>query len=338
MADSESVMQQAQQVWSMLDDMADNDPRAYKKFIDKQMAERKEFLSPAEPHMCVKTWMVKPQKTTFYINFCTWKRIPEQASPEEAVKVAGSAIGQINEDKGKAAVTAVAFNEKVLAEYGRDATNKSDQDTLIQIAMDFIERQHSHIKINREYKILDRTHKGSMKMIQESLLQAFRSKDKDYEENIANMVKNFAPLATESPETLLGHLHTDDEVTSMYAKNGTLVDDIKGIKLDTKPVRKGLIEEVSSTNIMPSLPKPAYDLTHQIIDGNECLVLKIQLPGVPSVNECELDISKDDVSLLVEGRYELKLLLPSTIDDEDSTAKFIKKSSTLTLHMPVKQS
>lgn len=192
----------------------------------------------------------------------------------------------------KAAVTAVAFNEKVLAEYGRDAANKSDQDTLIHIAMDFIERQHSHIKINREYKILDRTHKGSVKMIQESLLQAFRSKDKESDDNIANMVKNFAPLATESPETLIGRLHTDEGETSMYANNGTLANDIKGIKLDTRPVRKGLIEEVSSTNVKSSLPEPAYDLTREIIDRNECLVLKIQLPGVPSVNECELDISK----------------------------------------------
>jgi hypothetical protein len=55
---SESMMQQAQQVWSMLDDMADNDPGAYKAFIDKQMAERNNFMAPPEPHMCVKTEMV----------------------------------------------------------------------------------------------------------------------------------------------------------------------------------------------------------------------------------------------------------------------------------------
>lgn len=56
--DKDSMMNQAQHVWSMLDDMAENDPKAYRKFIDKQMQERKEFLSPAEPHMCVQTWMV----------------------------------------------------------------------------------------------------------------------------------------------------------------------------------------------------------------------------------------------------------------------------------------
>lgn len=55
---SDSMMKQAQQVWSMLDDMAENDPQAYKAFIDKQAAERKEFMAPPEPHMCVQTQMV----------------------------------------------------------------------------------------------------------------------------------------------------------------------------------------------------------------------------------------------------------------------------------------
>ena len=53
----DSMMQQAQHVWSMLDDMANNDPAAYKKFIDKQMAEKKEFMAPPEPHMCIQTQM-----------------------------------------------------------------------------------------------------------------------------------------------------------------------------------------------------------------------------------------------------------------------------------------
>lgn len=42
----------------------------------------------------------KPQNVPFFINFCTWKRIPQPANPEEPVKVAGSAIGQINDDRG----------------------------------------------------------------------------------------------------------------------------------------------------------------------------------------------------------------------------------------------
>ena len=54
---TESMMQQAQHIWSMLDDMADNDPKAYRRFIEKQKAEQKEHMSPPEPHMCVRTQM-----------------------------------------------------------------------------------------------------------------------------------------------------------------------------------------------------------------------------------------------------------------------------------------
>ncbi|WAR04668.1 PIHD2-like protein [Mya arenaria] len=329
---SEAMMQKASHIWSMLDDMADSDPSGYKKFIDKQMMERKEFMSPPEPHMCVQTWMTKPDNVAFYINFCTWKRIPEPANSEEPVKVAGSAVSQISDDRGKAAVTAVAFNQKVLDEFGRDPVRKSDQDILIQIAMDFIEKQHSHIKLNRKYKVLDRTHKGSVKMIQESLSQAFRTKDKDIDENLANMVKSFAPLATESPETLIGQLHKEESSENNLTTEHSFNENLSGIKLNTQPVKKGLIEEVTSNGSDASLPEPVYKL--ETSSAGDSLTLRLELPGVKSVTECELDISKDDVSLLVEDKYELKLSLPRTVDDARASAKFIKKTSTLTLQMP----
>ena len=46
---------QAQHIWSMLDDMANKDPSAYRKFIDKQIKEGKEHMKPPEPHMVVQT-------------------------------------------------------------------------------------------------------------------------------------------------------------------------------------------------------------------------------------------------------------------------------------------
>ena len=55
MASSDSMMKQAAHIWSMLDDMAANDPAGYRKFLDKQMSEAKESMKPIEPHMCVST-------------------------------------------------------------------------------------------------------------------------------------------------------------------------------------------------------------------------------------------------------------------------------------------
>ena len=49
------TMTQAQHIWSMLDDMAIQNPDAYKKFIEKNLTEGKQALRPPEPHMCVRT-------------------------------------------------------------------------------------------------------------------------------------------------------------------------------------------------------------------------------------------------------------------------------------------
>ena len=60
--DQEKLMNKAQNIWSMLDNMAQEDPQAYRQFIDKQMAEGKEYMkwksTPPETHMCVLTQML----------------------------------------------------------------------------------------------------------------------------------------------------------------------------------------------------------------------------------------------------------------------------------------
>lgn len=193
---------------------------------------------------------------------------------------------------GKAAVTAVAFNEKILDEYGKYAQNKSDQDTLIQIAMDFIEKQHSNIRLNRQYKILERTHKGSIKLIQESLFQAFRTKDKDFKDSLESVLKDFAPLATESPEALLGQLNKDTDPSSYAKSTAGVGDQLSGITLNMQNVKKGLIEEVSSEETCSNLLEPVYELVKSQASESPSLTLKINLPDVRSVAECELDISK----------------------------------------------
>ena len=52
---NDDMMKQAQHIWGMLDELADSDPEAYKKFIDKNTKESKEVMTPAKPYMCVCT-------------------------------------------------------------------------------------------------------------------------------------------------------------------------------------------------------------------------------------------------------------------------------------------
>lgn len=67
---TESLSLQAQQIWAMLDDMSENNPAAYRKFIQRQMDEAREHMSLPDPHMCVQvTLLVRAHLIFFFIPF-----------------------------------------------------------------------------------------------------------------------------------------------------------------------------------------------------------------------------------------------------------------------------
>lgn len=53
----------------------------------------------------------------------------------------------------KYALTCVSFNPKVLEQFGRNAKNPVDGDTLVQLALDYIEHEHK-VKVSRSYTVL----------------------------------------------------------------------------------------------------------------------------------------------------------------------------------------
>ena len=63
----EAMRRQAQQIWTMLDDMSQRDPAAYRAFIDKHMKEGKEAMKPPTPHMCISTHILVGDLIPHYI-------------------------------------------------------------------------------------------------------------------------------------------------------------------------------------------------------------------------------------------------------------------------------
>lgn len=55
---SESLLNQADSMWKILDDMAESDPEAYKRFIDKALKEGATYFKPPEPCFCISTILV----------------------------------------------------------------------------------------------------------------------------------------------------------------------------------------------------------------------------------------------------------------------------------------
>ena len=56
---SESLLNQADSMWKMLDDLAESDPEAYKRFMDKTLKEGSTLFKPPEPCFCVSTVLVR---------------------------------------------------------------------------------------------------------------------------------------------------------------------------------------------------------------------------------------------------------------------------------------
>ena len=55
---SESLLNQADSMWKMLDDLAESDPEAYKRFMDKTLKEGSSLFKPPEPCFCISTVLV----------------------------------------------------------------------------------------------------------------------------------------------------------------------------------------------------------------------------------------------------------------------------------------
>ncbi|KAK6172273.1 hypothetical protein SNE40_015970 [Patella caerulea] len=335
--DQKSMINQAQNIWTMLDDMAANDPSSYKKFIEKHIKEGKEEMAPPKPHMCIRTVIKAPQKETLYVNFFSWHRIPVPKTPDDPVPAMGSCIEKEKDDKGVHAISSVAFNPKVLEEFGREAKNLADQDTLVNLALDYIDDLNK-IKCSRSYIILpkDNLYKGSLTKLQKSFTKKTSDNDKKLNEDFDEMLKTFGPLgrSSNSKGSLLEQLATiavedDTPPTSSPEKEPQIIlpDAIK-----TKP---GLIEEIGGDD-KGGIETPNYEIEKSWNDKNHAMCcVKIFLPKVTSVSECELDISEDDLSLTVPEKYTLKLKLVDPIDEDKSKAKFIKKSHCLMVTMPI---
>lgn len=65
---AEDVLRQVDQFWSMLDDLCQNDPAAYRKFMETQMKEGTEYGAPPVLDSCLCTEILVSL-------LCLWQRL-----------------------------------------------------------------------------------------------------------------------------------------------------------------------------------------------------------------------------------------------------------------------
>ncbi|XP_060703061.1 PIH1 domain-containing protein 2 [Hemiscyllium ocellatum] len=315
------MLQQVNQLWDLLDDMSENNPEAYQKFIQHHLEEGMKQFSLPEAHICFQTRILELNEKLLYVNLCTWSRVPAPKSKSDPVPLAGGRLEETVEGREIYSVTDVAYNPEVLKEGNEDPVEK---DQLIRLAMKYIEEQHcTHLSYS--YTLLKDKLKGSKKQMKLRLTGKAdpmqTAKHMSPEESGASLLQQLAMLKSADKES-------EDDNPQIC-----LLSSIK------HPKKPGLIEEISSTEFQSGkVETPKYKLL-LVKDGNEktkIIQLKIELPGVFSVKECDLSVSKDDLVIDVTEKYRLQLDLPETISEETVTAKFNKKTHILSVEMPIK--
>ncbi|XP_053307682.1 PIH1 domain-containing protein 2 isoform X2 [Spea bombifrons] len=313
-SDQNELLSQVNQFWNMLDDMAENSPESYQRFIQKHVKGGKEIMAPPQPHMCLQTKILDPEEKVLFINICSWSRVPAPQSEAHPMPLSGGRLEILSEG----AVTDIAYNPEVLKRADQDPV---ESDQLIRLAMKYIEEQHK-VTLCHSYHLAPFKLKGNVQRMKDCLQGIRKQPDmmkkdvKKGKESLLEQIKNLTAKGAEeehSPSICLTAEKTP------------------------KNTRSSLIEEISSTELKEEdlLMSPKFDLSDLKDESGRTtqLLLKVELPRVRSVAECELSVSEDDLMLTVPGKYKLHLNLHVPVNEDTVTAQYNKANCSLTVKM-----
>ncbi|XP_062450594.1 PIH1 domain-containing protein 2 [Rhea pennata] len=303
---------EAAQLWSLLDDLAESDPEAYGRLLRQERAEARRLCAPPQPRLCVRVRAAGAAARPLFVNVCGWSRIPAPRTPAGPVPVGAGALRDVAEAAEHYSIIDVAYNPEVLQ---KAEENPEEMEHLVLLTLKFIEEQCS-LTLSRSYNIETFKLKGSLERMQQSL--------KGKQMPTAPLSQNTGKELT--LEQLLHSMEVEDHINDPVL-----------LQESVKQSKAHLIEEITSTELPEELSTPVYEML-TVKDTNKKplkIELKIELPKVSSVSECDLSISKDDVIIEVSEKYKLQLDLPELVDEETTTAVFNKGKGVLLITMPV---
>ncbi|XP_051896055.1 PIH1 domain-containing protein 2 [Pristis pectinata] len=311
------LLQQVNQLWGMLDEMSESNPEAYHKFIQHHLGEGMKQLTAPEPHGCFQTRMMEPSERLLYVNLCSWSRVPAPVCDSDPVPLAGGTLEEIIDSTDTYSVTDIAYSPEVLQKASKDPV---ERDQLIRLAMKSIEEQHC-VHLSHSYRLLTQKLKGSNKQMRQRLSgrsEPARGGSGGIDATLLQLLTGLKLAGREQEEE---------------ASPIRLPGDVQ------HPKNPGLIQEISSTEFEcgGKVETPKYEVSVMEDENGKAnsVELKVELPGVSSVAECDLSVSKDDVVIDVPEKYRLRLNLPETISEDMTSAKFNRKSHVLSVRMPI---
>ncbi|KFO82778.1 PIH1 domain-containing protein 2, partial [Cuculus canorus] len=319
----------ASQLWALLDEMAENDPRAYWRLQRQLRGWPEPRLSlrgqarvrgrgcgrgrtislGAHLHLPLSQGAAGP----LFINICSWKRVPAPQAPSAPTPASAGRLEEVAEGEALYSVTDVAFNPDVLQ---RGEENPEHMKHLIRLTLKFVE-ERCNLLLSDSYTVESFKLKGSLEAMRQRLAGGWVPAP-----FLSQLTKKELRL-----DQLLHRAEAEDDGNApvLLREEGTAQS------------KAHLIEEIASSEMLEKLSTPAYELT-TVRDANEKplrIELRVELPEVGSVSECDLSISKDDLIIEVPEKYKLQLDLPELVDEEAATAVFNKGKQILVVTVPV---
>ncbi|NXV25016.1 PIHD2 protein, partial [Cepphus grylle] len=326
---ADAALTRAAQLWSLLDEMAENEPQAYLQLLRQQRAEAERLCAPPEPHLCLRARPAvgAPGSAScpgagggmgvvgrpLFINVCSWKRVPAPKTPTDLTPVSAGLLQEVSGEGDLYSIIDIAYNPDVLQ---RGEENPEKMEHLIYLTLKFVEKR-CNLTLSYLYTIESFKLKGSLETMQQRL--------KGRQMPTAHLSQNTTKELT--LDQLLHSMEAED------CSNAPVL--LKEENVTQSKVQ--LIEEIASTEIPENLSTPVYEMI-TVKDANEKplkIELKMKLPKVSSVSECDLRTSKDDIIIEVPEKYKLQLDLPELVDEETTTAVFNKGKRVLFITLPV---
>lgn len=212
-----------------------------------------------------------------FVNICSWEQMPAPKSENDPIPVMGGEVQEKTEGQSTYSVVDIIVNPVVTKGV---ANSKDRKNLLVHVALDYLESSKS-MQVSRKYKHSKKAFKGDPKTLRQYLRHG-----KKQGISPVNLEKQ-QPGVSESPDSLLRQL-------SSITVSDNQPDGGAGIDLFEKSVgtpKKGLIEEVSSTNFTTLPTTPNYEVLVKDAENSKPkrVLIKVDLPNITSSAQCQLD-------------------------------------------------
>ncbi|XP_076832018.1 PIH1 domain-containing protein 2 [Brachyhypopomus gauderio] len=304
------VLEQVDQFWSMLDEMSQNNPGAYRTFMERQLRDGAQYLCPARPHTCLRT-SVQPGEELLYVNVCAWKRVPAPSSRSQRVPVYGGRLQSVRGEHESYSVVEVAFNPEVLQ---MAEANAQEVEQIHLLALSFVRQQHN-LNLSQHFTVTEDKLKGTAQDMKRRLTSPHLSECNTQNEPVPSLLQQICSRQTESVE---------DSITELSVGPGH------------HQAGPGLVQVISSTEAaQPPQPKHQVTVCPESGTSARTIRVRVKLPGVRGVSQCQLSVTQVDVLLEVEDMYYLHLQFPEAVDQDTCCATYNKRNHVLTVTVSV---